>query len=179
MLPHRPKPRDARVVVVRHGPAELRDPVRWPDDDRRPLTPKGLRETRRAARGIAHLLAPGAHIATSAADRALRTAEAVRDALGGTRRRVETWPELGTGQLAEPIFHRLRAAFRPGWEFVLVGHEPTLAEFVGLALTGDGLPVARLGKGGAACLEFPAALRPGAARLLWLLTRKQLEAMAE
>ena len=57
---------------------------------------------------------------------------------------------------------------------MIVGHEPTLAEFVGLALTGEGVSVIRLTKGGAACLEFPSAVRPGSGRLLWLLTRKQL-----
>ncbi|HYB77229.1 MAG TPA: hypothetical protein VEE83_00915, partial [Thermoplasmata archaeon] len=57
---------------------------------------------------------------------------------------------------------------------VIVGHEPTLAEFVGEALTGEGLSVVHLTKGGAVCLEFTNSVRPGAGRLVWLLTRKQL-----
>ncbi len=169
----RPGPRNVRVIVVRHGPAELRDPIQWPDDDRRPLTSKGRRQTARAARGIARLAKPVRKIATSAADRALATAEIVRHLSGG-KADMETWEELASGRLAAPIFDRLRHSIRTGQDILLVGHEPTLAEFIGLSLSGDGQPLVRFAKGGAACIEFPAAITPGAGRLVWLLTRKQL-----
>ena len=166
-------PRNVRVIVFRHGPAELRDPARWPDDTRRPLTGKGHRETRRAARGLHRLVGPVDRIASSDALRARATAEALKALLDGSVT-LETWEELGVGEMAEPIFARLRRTVRSGVTVVLVGHEPTLAEFLGLALTGEGVPFVKLGKGGAACIEFPLALRPGAGRLLWLLTRGQL-----
>jgi phosphohistidine phosphatase len=165
--------RNVRVVVVRHGPAEERDPVRWPNDARRPLTNKGRAQTRRAARGIAHVAQPDARVVSSAAERAVATAELVRSELEKPPK-LETWPELAPGNLPAPIFDRLRRSARPGQEVVLVGHEPTLAEFIGLALIGDDVSVVHLTKGGAACLEFPASLKPGSARLVWLLTRKQL-----
>ena len=161
------------MVVIRHGPAEDRDPRRWPDDDRRPLTGKGRRETRRASRGVALLAGPVNRIATSAADRALATAKLLQSSLDH-KVRVETWAELGSGRLAAPILERLRQSARTGEEVVLVGHEPTLAEFVGLALSGDGQSLVHFAKGGAACVEFPATLRPAGGRLLWLLTRRQL-----
>ena len=168
-----PGPRHVKVVAVRHGPAEVKDPGRWPDDRTRPLTEEGVEETRRAARGLVRLTGPVDRIATSRAVRARRTAEIVRDALGGASA-PERWPELELGHLVPGIFDRLNRVVRSGEQVVLVGHEPTLAEFVGLALTGEGIALARLGKAGALCLEFPAAVVPGAARLLWLLTRKQL-----
>jgi phosphohistidine phosphatase len=167
--PYRP----ARVVVFRHGPAEVRDPARWPDDGLRPLTRKGSQQTRRVAEGLARLLDDVTVVAASPATRALRTAEILGKALDPARRPV-IWPELDGGHLAAPILARLRRESAPRRTIVLVGHEPTLAELVGLALTGDGVSVVRLTKGGAACLEFPRTIRPGAARLLWLLTRKQL-----
>jgi phosphohistidine phosphatase len=151
----------------------VRDPRRWPEDDHRPLTTKGRKETRRAARGLARLVDAPGRIASSAAGRALATARLLRDELG-SKTPVEVWDELASGRLAEPIFERLRRSARTGQEVVLVGHEPTLTEFVGLALVGEGIAVASLTKGGAACVEFPSSLRPGAGRLLWLLTRKQL-----
>ena len=166
-------PRRVRVVLVRHGPAEDRDPRKWPDDDRRPLTPKGRRETKAASDGVARLAGPVDRIVTSAADRALATARILQASLDH-KVHMETWEELGSGRLAQPILDRLRSSTRSGEEVVLVGHEPTLAEFVGLALSGNGQSLVHLAKGGAACLEFPAALRPAGARLLWLLTRKQL-----
>ncbi len=166
-------PRNVRVVVVRHGPAEVRNPIRWPDDDRRPLTSKGRNQTRRAAKGLARLVPPADRIATSAAARAIATAEMVQEGLGESSR-MEQWEELGAGRLAGPIFDRLRRSVRTGQEIVLVGHDPTLAEFVGMALAGDGVPLVHLAKGGAACLEFPASVGPGSGRLVWLLTRRQL-----
>ncbi len=166
-------PRNVRVLVVRHGPAEVRNPVRWPNDDRRPLTPKGVSQTRRAAKGLARLVPPADRIATSAATRAMATAELVQRTIGDGRT-MEQWDELSAGRLPGPIFERLRRSVKTGQEIVLVGHDPTLAEFVGMALAGDEVPLVHLAKGGAACLEFPASVGPGTARLVWLLTRKQL-----
>jgi phosphohistidine phosphatase len=165
--------RSVRVIVVRHGPAALRDPKRWPDDSLRPLTPKGAEQTRSAVKGLARLLGPRTRLASSPAVRCRVTAEYLRGAIDPAPR-LDFWEELGPGLLAPPIFDRLGAAARSREQIVIVGHEPTLAEFVGLALVGEGTPFARLGKPSAVCLEFPAALRPGAARLRWLLTRKQL-----
>jgi len=160
---------------VRHGPAEVRDPARWPDDDLRPLTRKGESETRRAARGLASVVHQADHLATSAADRAMRTAVLIRRELEEAPD-PETWEELAPGNLSTPIFDRIRKSARPRETVLLVGHEPTLAEFVGEALTGEGLSVVHLSKGGAVCLEFTNSVRPGSGRLVWLLTRKQLAA---
>jgi phosphohistidine phosphatase len=166
-------PRSIRVVVVRHGPAALRDPGRWPDDSVRPLTPKGADQTRTAMQGLVRYLGRWVRLASSPAVRCRVTAELLRTALDPAPR-LDFWAELAPGALAPPIFDRLGAAARSGQDIVVVGHEPTLAEFVGLALTGEGTPFARLGKPSAVCLEFPATVRPGAARLRWLLTRKQM-----
>lgn len=165
--------RPARVVVLRHGPAEMRDPGRWPDDALRPLSAKGTQQTRKLAAGLVRQLRSVSCVATSPALRTRRTAELVGRALRPPRR-PEVWPELDVGSLASTVFPRLRRVAGPDRTVVLVGHEPALAEFVGLALTGDSAALARLTKGGAACLEFPRSMRPGSGRLLWLLTRKQL-----
>ena len=169
------RPKNIRVIAVRHGPAEDRDPARWPDDDHRPLTRKGESETRKAAKGLARFLGSADRVASSAADRALRTAELISGEFD-PRVPPETWDELAPGNLSTPIFARIRKAARSHDTFLLVGHEPTLAEFVGEALTGEGLSVVHLTKGGAVCLEFSNSVRPGAGRLVWLLTRKQLAA---
>jgi phosphohistidine phosphatase SixA len=169
----RSSPRAVRVVVVRHGPATLRDPSRWPDDALRPLTPKGAAQTRKAVQGLVRYLDPPIRLASSPAVRCRVTSEYLRSSLEPPPR-LEYWDHLAPGKLASPLFEHLASAARSRQEIVLVGHEPTLAEFVGLALTGEGTPFARLGKPSAACLEFPSKVRPGAAQLRWLLTRKQL-----
>jgi len=162
------------VVVVRHGESELRNPVRWPNDDLRPLTRTGRSRTKQAVRGLARIVPSVDRLATSAATRATLTAEMVRGALHGPPA-IETWPELAPGNFAGPLFDKVRRRTQGGKrDVLLVGHSPTLAEFVGMALTGDDLKVVDLTKAGAACLEFPAQVKPGAGRLRWLLTRKQL-----
>jgi phosphohistidine phosphatase len=166
-------PRVFRVIVVRHGPAALRDPARWADDELRPLTPKGATQTRTATEGLVRYLDRRIRLVSSPAVRCRVTAELLCRALDPAPR-IEFWEELAPGALAGPIFAKLHSASRSRQELVIVGHEPTLAEFVGLALTGEGTPFAKLGKPSAVCLEFPAAVRPGAACLRWLLTRKQM-----
>jgi phosphohistidine phosphatase len=169
----RRRPRAFRVVVVRHGPAAARNPARWPDDAQRPLTARGTEQTRRALQGLARYLGRGTRLASSPAVRCRVTAELLRTSITPPPR-IEFWEELGPGLLALPILERLRTLARTRAPVVLVGHDPTLGEFLGLALSGEGTPFVRLGKPCAACLEFPAEVRPGAARLRWLLTRKQL-----
>jgi phosphohistidine phosphatase len=166
-------PRSVRLILLRHGPATLRDPVRWPDDARRPLTPKGAEQTKRATHGLVRYLGPVTRLATSDAVRCRVTAEMLRTVIEPAPR-LEVWEELGPGRLAPPILDRLAVHARRGQDVVLVGHEPTFAELLGLALSGEGTPFVHLGKGSAACLEFPAQIRAGAAQLRWLLTRKQL-----
>jgi phosphohistidine phosphatase len=166
-------PDSARVVVFRHGPAEARDPARWPDDGLRPLSPKGLAQTRRTVRGLVGQLGEVSRLASSPAVRARTTAEILGRALDPPRR-PQLWEELDIGTTASVLLPRLRPELGVGKTVVLVGHDPTLSEFLGLTLAGESVEFARLTKAGAACVEFPRALRPGSGRLLWLLTRKQL-----
>jgi hypothetical protein len=45
------------VYLVRHAIADHRNPARWPDDARRPLTTKGAVRFRSAASGLHRLIA--------------------------------------------------------------------------------------------------------------------------
>jgi phosphohistidine phosphatase len=170
--------RGVTVVLLRHGPAEERDPTRWPDDRERPLSSKGRAQTQKAAAGLVELLERVDRLASGPAVRSQRTAELLGRALRPPRR-VELWPELDLDGPAPRILARLRRELRVRQTAVLVGHDPVLAELVGLALTGEGAAVARLTKAGAAAIEFPASVGPGSGRLLWLLTRKQLAGLGD
>lgn len=165
--------RSTRLVLLRHGPAEEEDPQRWPDDTLRPLAEDGRAELKRALRGLSGLLPPIDHLASSSAVRAWETAELLRK-VGGTPARVEAWPELLPGAPAGPILHRVSEVARPEETVVVVGHAPTLAELLGLCILGEEVVLAHVARGGAAGLEFGSSVRPGAATLQWLLTRKQL-----
>ena len=94
--------------------------------------------------------------------------------------RIELWADLGPGAPSGPILEHLRRTVRaPHAEVLLVGHQPGLEQLIGLALTGDSVPLSRFSKAGAAALEFSRAIRPGAARLEWLVTRSQLSAIGK
>ncbi|MCI4319867.1 MAG: histidine phosphatase family protein [Thermoplasmata archaeon] len=166
-----------RLYLFRHGPSENRDPRRWPDDTRRPLSRPGRRQTQQAAKGFVTLAHDATMVLASTAVRGAVTAEIVHTALG-LKREIVPWEVLNPGEPAGPILERLG---RPGGARgvpVLVGHEPTLSEFVGLAVTGDATSFVHIAKAGAVAIEFSARVAPGCARLDWLLTRSQLAALA-
>jgi phosphohistidine phosphatase len=162
-----------RLLIVRHGPAESRDPRRWSNDDLRPLSREGRRESREAAAGIAVLEPKVGTVLTSPATRARATAEILRAGLGVRSKLVE-WPELAPNASAAPLLERLAEDAGRRAPLVVVGHEPQLGELVCLALTGDAVSVTRLGRAGAAAVEFPKSVRPGAGTLAWRLDRRAL-----
>jgi len=161
------------LLIIRHGPAEDRDPSRWPDDNRRPLSADGMKATRKAAKGLATLHPDVDKIITSPATRAHATAEIFREVLE-VETELEVWDELEPDTPPGPILERVqRFSRRHG--IALVGHEPTLGELLGLAVTGESVPITRFTKAGVAQVTFPKEPRPGAAEIDWVLTRKQLE----
>jgi phosphohistidine phosphatase len=161
-----------RFVVLRHGPAEARDPQRWPDDERRPLSREGRKATRDVADGLAVLEPKARTILTSPATRARSTAEIVVERLKVPK--AAEWFELRPESPAAPLLERLARHHAPHETVVLVGHEPQLGELVGLALTGDAVSVTRLSRSGAAAVTFPKVVRAGAGTLDWKLDRRGL-----
>ncbi|MBM3462072.1 MAG: phosphohistidine phosphatase SixA, partial [Armatimonadetes bacterium] len=65
------------LYILRHGIAYDHGHPDYPDDDSRPLTPKGRRRTRRIARGMRDLGLRFDAILTSPLPRARQTAEIV------------------------------------------------------------------------------------------------------
>lgn len=163
------------LLVFRHGPAEDRDASRWPDDRRRPLTDEGRRATERAARGLRALECRPGRVLTSPATRARATAEILRKELRVDAPLAE-WEELAPEAPAAPILERLHR-WTGADPVAVVGHEPTLGELVGLAVTGDAVPITRLTRAGAILLAFPREARPGAAQIDWAVPRKVLGAL--
>lgn len=164
------------LYVARHGPAAERNPRRWPEDDDRPLTREGVRVTRKAAKGFLSVAPNVDRILSSPAARALATARIFHDAMEDPPE-VETEGLLGPGSPAAPVLLHLRRISRAKSRILVVGHEPTLGELIGLALVGEGVSLVRLTKAGSAMVEFPKAVVPGGGRLEWLLTRKQSVAL--
>lgn len=163
-----------RVILFRHAPAEARDPERWPDDDERPLTARGVQRARRAARGIAKLERGITCVLSSPAARARATADVLAAVLGGDLA-VEDHASLAPGGSWRATLKRL-AHESPESVVVLVGHEPDLGRLAGVLLFGapTALP---LKKAGAGSLELDRPT-PGGGHLRWWLPPRALSAFA-
>jgi phosphohistidine phosphatase len=131
-----------------------------------------MREFERAVRGLTPLLGNEGNIISSPCTRAKQTAEILRTAWrkGGKPR---IWSELSPE--TEPIaFMRRLEKERFKGDLLVFGHEPQLGRFVGLAVSGEPLSAVKFYKGGAVAIEFAQHPRPGGARIMWALSRRQL-----
>jgi phosphohistidine phosphatase len=148
------------LLLLRH--AHAGDSSTWVGDDEvRPLTEKGRRQSERVGRLLAAAdYAPDA-VLTSPLTRARETAEIVADVLGV---RVHIEPRLGEPlDLAtlDAILEDAGAPRRP----VLVGHDPDFSELVS-ELVGAPVPMR---KGTLARIDVERPLEPGSGDLRWLV----------
>jgi phosphohistidine phosphatase len=163
------------VYLIRHAIAEMRDPLQWPDDSRRPLTPEGIDRFRKAANGLAALAPSVSAVLSSPWRRSWETAQLLQEVAG--------WPKPARCEALEGdrsprgVVLVLRQQIQAD-SVALVGHEPQMHLLASYLLTGD---AARLliefKKGGAAAFTIEASLRPGTASLLWALPPRVLRAL--
>ena len=159
------------IVLVRHAYAGLADPEKWPDDEARPVTPKGAQRFVKAAKGLANAVRPE-KVLTSGAKRTWQTAKLLTH-YGG-------WPEPERSVLLEHGSDMRDAAAeidRLQGEGIgnvgIVGHEPLLSALISYLLTGEVTDVTtKLKKGGAAWIVYNG--KPGDAHLMWVMPRKAL-----
>ena len=163
------------LYIVRHAIAGVRDPVAWPDDSKRPLTPQGEKTFRQAARGLAESAPAPSVVLSSGFARAWRTAQLLR--------REAHWPaplacpELEVGHAPQELLEVLR--FHATSNIVaVVGHEPYLSELLSYLVFGN-IVGARFGfkKGGCACLTLTGSVIPGTAALRWFAPPRFLRAL--
>ena len=139
-----------RLYLLRHGIAVPHGSPEFEDDDR-PLTPKGGRRIKQIARGLERLGLEVDRIASSPLPRALETAEIVARVLG-LEDRLETDDALRSGRSAESIREWLGS--RPEARLMIVGHDPSFSDLVGMLTVGEaGRNLASLRKGGLAALR--------------------------
>ena len=166
------------LYLVRHAVAFNPDPTEWPDDRERPLTPDGEKRMRRAARGLGELTSSVDLVLSSRFVRAWRTAEILEKELR------PGWPKpipceaLESGHAPAEVLQALQPHVEQA-AVVLVGHEPNMHELASYLLTADtGHAQLEFRKGGVARFELLGGLRPGSARLVWLLAPKILRGLA-
>ena len=121
------------IYLLRHGIAiEREDPSSQTDADR-PLTAKGLKRMRKAARGLRRLNIPFDAVVTSPFARARQTADIVAAALG-LQPTFEEISDLTPEGTVESLLSTL-ARFQSHSHLLLVGHEPLLSDLAAFLLT--------------------------------------------
>jgi phosphohistidine phosphatase len=162
-----------RLYLLRHGIAV---PHAAPDipDDERPLTSKGVKRMHQVARGLRCLDIELDRIVTSPLPRARTTAEIVADVLG-----MEDRLEIADALRAEKDAGSIRdwLITRTEARLMLVGHNPSLMDLIGLLIAGaPGPPPCELRKGGVAALSTQFN---GHVRLDWLARPSLLRRLSD
>lgn len=159
------------LYLMRHGLAEDLSP--GADDGARQLTARGRDKIQKAALGLRAMGLSFDLIVTSPLARAAETAEMVaRETTKSSAPRA--MPELAGGTAPAGMLAALKNLPRHE-HLLMVGHEPTLSRFASLLIAGSPQAVAiRLKQGGVIALEFDDPVEPGAAKLRWMMTQRQL-----
>ena len=161
--------RPSELYLVRHAIAATRG-EEWPDDDKRPLTARGVARFKESVEGLEKLEAGVDEIFTSPLVRAKQTADLLAAGLPG-KPPVKILDALAPGHDPTSVMAQLaRNAKRR--RIALVGHEPGLGELAAhLIGAGRALPF----KKGGICridVESLTSRRPGA--LTWFVQPKLL-----
>ena len=159
------------LLLIRHAIAAERDARRWRDDDARPLTPLGMRRSRRAAAGLKVITKAPDRLLTSPLVRARQTARILTEVAGWPP--AEEVAELLPGAAALKVLALLSR--KPRKRIALVGHQPDLGALLSTCLLGNhGLIPVDMKKNAVACLYFEGSPTPGGAALKWLATPRML-----
>jgi phosphohistidine phosphatase len=162
------------LLIVRHAIALERDTNRWPEDDARPLSARGMARARKAAIGLKAITASPERVFASPLLRAQQTAAILSQ--------VADWPKAAPcRQLLPGISPRelltLLGRSR-GERLAVVGHEPGLGALLAACLPSGVAPAAfPFRKMGVALLEFQGAVRAGRGQLVWFLPPRVLRAL--
>lgn len=166
------------LYLLRHGIALVRTGSSLSDDRERPLSRKGIKRMRKAAKGLLRLNIPFDAVLTSPVLRARQTAEIVVNTLG-KESRLEEISGLAPESTVEHLMPDL-TRYQDRQHLLLVGHEPLLSQVAAYLLNGKPLggPTLELKKGSLCHIEIasPASDAPG--KLRSLLTPKQLRSLA-
>ena len=164
-----------RLILIRHAIACERSRDRWPRDADRPLSQRGIRRYRQAARGLGRLQLEPDLLLASPFLRTHQTAGILEDELG--------WPapemrgEFAVGaELGSAI--KLLGGCAPHTTVAVVGHEPGMSRLTAVYATGSRSPWSLdWRRGSAALIEFPGSPRANAGTLRWFLPPRVLRAL--
>jgi len=167
------------LYLMRHGIALPQDDPSVASDGERPLSHKGVKRMRKAAKGVRRLGIPFDALLTSSLLRARQTAEIVASTLG-MEDRLEEISGLAPESTVEHLMFGL-TRYQDREHLLLVGHEPLLSDTLSYLLRErqtSPLDV-DLKKASLCRVEIDALPPTSPGKLHWLLTPKQLRALGE
>jgi phosphohistidine phosphatase len=160
------------LLIVRHAIAVPHGTPEVPEDER-PLTPRGKKRFRAAARGLARICPAPDVLLSSPLVRARQTADIA----------AEAWGDVEVSEaaaLAGGSFEQIAAVVGKHADRKLValfGHEPDVSSLVARLLGTSASERLTFKKGGAALLDVPGKMADGGA-LIWYLPPRVLRAVA-
>lgn len=165
------------LYFMRHGIASPQGTPGIKSDRERPLTQKGTKRMRKAAKGLSSLGIRFDSILTSPFLRARQTAQLVAEIMN-MEERLEEVQQLAPEGSVPDLLSSL-TSYRAKKHILLVGHEPLLSETLSWLLA-EGKKNMRIGlkKGGLCCIEVDDLPPKKAALLHWMLTPKQLRRLS-
>lgn len=157
------------MYLVRHAIAAERGDE-WPDDDKRPLTERGIARFREEVSGLAELAVEIDEIFTSPLVRAKQTAQILADGVRG-KPSLKILDALAPGHAPSSVLAQLAKAAKRR-RIALVGHEPGLGELAAhLIGAGRALPFK---KGGICRIDVESLTSRRAGALIWFVPPKLL-----
>ena len=164
------------LYFMRHGIASPLGTSGIKSDRERPLTQKGLKRMRKAAKGLSSLGIRFGRILTSPSLRARQTAQLVAKELN-MEEQLEEVKELAPEGSVQGLLSSL-TSYRAQKQILLVGHEPLLSETISFLLSeGNNIRIG-LKKGGLCYVEVDDLPPQKGALLHWMLTPKQLRLLS-
>jgi len=164
----------SELYLVRHAIAAERGEA-WPDDDKRPLTARGVSRFKEEVEGLKRIGVEVDEIFTSPLVRAKQTAALLASGLAG-KPAVKVLDVLSPGHAPSSVMAQLARTARRR-RIALVGHEPDLGELAAQLIgAGRALPFR---KGGVCRIDVESltSRRPGA--LTFFVTPKLLRGLKD
>ena len=162
------------LYLVRHAIAAERGED-WPDDDKRPLTERGIARFKESVKGLEVLDVELDEIFTSPLVRAKQTADLLAAGIKG-KPSVKILEALSPGLAPTTVLAQLNKAAKRR-RIALVGHEPGLGELAAhLIGAGRALPFK---KGGVCRIDVESLTSRRAGALAWFVTPKVLRELGD
>jgi phosphohistidine phosphatase len=160
------------LYLVRHAIAAERG-EEWPDDNKRPLTERGISRFKEGVAGLRWLDVTLDEVITSPLVRAKQTADLLAGGLPG-KPVVRVLNALAPGHAPLAVMTQLAKLARRT-RIAIVGHEPGLGELAA-HLIGASRPLP-FRKGGVCRIDIESLTTKRAGSLIWLVTPKMLRTL--